>query len=244
MMVAGEASAAALTHIGCVRRQNEDSVLLQVDDGKVLAVVADGMGGHAGGAVASHLAVDAYARRWDARQHGELDSLWLCDVGRAANDSIRQQAAADNALQQMGTTLVAALLAGGQLHLAHVGDSRCYRLRHGILEQLTRDHSVVQQMMDDGVLTAAQAERSPMRHYLARSLGSQAVVQIDSASMPVQAGDRLLLCSDGLSNMLPAADIAAILSSAGDSDAACERLLGEALARGATDNVSVVVLFV
>jgi serine/threonine protein phosphatase PrpC len=244
MLLAGEARAAALTHIGCVRRQNEDSVLLQVDDDTVLAVVADGMGGHAGGAVASHLAVDAYARCWDARQQGELHGGWLRDVARAANDSIRQQAVVDPALRQMGTTLVAALVMGSQLHLAHVGDSRCYRLRHGILDQLTRDHSVVQQMMDDGVLTAAQAERSPMRHYLARSLGSQPVVQIDSATLPVQAGDRLLLCSDGLSNMLPAADIAAILAAASDSDAACEHLLGEALARGATDNVSVIVLFV
>lgn len=233
---------AGLTHIGCVRRQNEDSIFMarDVERGWLLAVVADGMGGHAGGAVASQLAVAECEDAWQVLQGSEPDADWLRRVIAAANQRIWQHAQAEPALKGMGTTLVAVLVVDERAVIAHIGDSRCYQLANGCFGQLTRDHSVVQQMVDDGALTPLEAERSPMRNYLARSLGSQPEARVDIQLVRVQAGDRLLLCSDGLSNMLSTDEIADILQE-GDGGVACDRLLEEALQRGATDNVSVIV---
>lgn len=232
---------AGLTHIGCVRRQNEDSIFMEQDHerGYLLAVVADGMGGHAGGAVASQLAIAACEQAWRSLQDVAPDADWMLRMITAANQRICAQAQADPTLKGMGTTLVAALVVDDMAVITHVGDSRCYHLAAGHFSQLTRDHSVVQQLVDDGTLTQVEAERSPMRNYLARSLGSQSQVQADIQSLSLHAGDRLLLCSDGLSNMLAATEIADTLRS-GDSNVVCERLLDAALQRGATDNVSVI----
>lgn len=230
-----------LTHVGCVRRANEDSIFLASDNGCVLAVVADGMGGHAGGAVASQLAVAEYERAWHEGKDGigGIDAGWLVRQAQAANRKIRLEAANNPALKQMGTTLVALLVMDDVAHIAHIGDSRCYRLSAEHFVQLTRDHSVVQQMVDEGALTEEEAERSPIRNYLTRSLGSQNEAGIELQSLSLRPGDRLLLCTDGLSNMLSSAEISRLLSE-GDSSVVCEEMLALALSRGATDNVSVI----
>lgn len=230
-----------LTHVGCVRRANEDSIFLASDNRCMLAVVADGMGGHAGGAVASQLAVAEYERAWHESRDG-IDGMaaeWLVRQAQAANRKIRLEAENNPALKQMGTTLVALLVMDDVAHIAHIGDSRCYHLSSGCFAQLTRDHSVVQQMVDEGALTEEEAERSPIRNYLTRSLGSQNEAGIELQSLCLRPGDRLLLCTDGLSNMLSSAEISSFLSE-GDSSVVCEEMLALALSRGATDNVSVI----
>jgi serine/threonine protein phosphatase PrpC len=234
---------AGLTHVGCVRARNEDSIFFTVDEhkGRALAVVADGMGGHAGGAVASGLAVDVFQHGWSAAAAVLPTNEWLSATAIAANNRVRLQADADQQLKGMGTTLVALLLQDGMAHVLHIGDSRCYLMRKGDLQQVTRDHSVVQAMIDEGSLTVAEAERSPMRHYLTRSLGSNIEPMFDLSAMSVRFGDRLLLCSDGLTNMLADGEIAALLGAQANDKDTCASLLDMALARGAKDNVSIIV---
>lgn len=238
------ATLAGLTHIGCVRRQNEDSIFFSQcpERRSLLAVVADGMGGHAGGAVASGMAVDVFASRWEDHKPGSLGDAWLRQVALLANRLILAESQRNPALKGMGTTLVAlAQAAAGSVAVAHIGDSRCYRFRQGVLDQVTRDHSLVQQMVDEGTLTEQEAETSPVRNYLTRSLGSQEFPVIDTCTLSVSAGERFLLCSDGLTNMLQHHEIAAILCRYPEDSAACEALLDSALAKGARDNVSVIV---
>ncbi len=243
MMQKSQRGIAGVSHIGCVRTRNEDSIFYQLhsEHAFLLAVVADGMGGHAGGAVASQLAVQEYARAWQVLGESPASQQWLFDTALEANRLIRLQAEADQRLKGMGTTLVSLSLRDDQVHIAHIGDSRCYHFRAGELVQLTRDHSLVQRMVDEGALTAAEAERSPMRNYLTRSLGSHVDPLVDCCSINVQSGDRLLLCSDGLTNMLSHSEIAALLQAAAEDDDTCASLLDLALARGASDNVSVIV---
>lgn len=235
---------AGLTHIGCVRRRNEDSIFFASDvaSGKLMAVVADGMGGHAGGALASNLAVAAFRQAWERDAATVLDDRWLADTVLAANRQVCERASADPALSGMGTTVVALLVTDNVAHVAHVGDSRCYRQAANQLAQLTTDHTVVQQMVADGVLTAEEAARSPIRNYLTHCLGAHGdALGMEQRSLAVQAGDRFLLCSDGLTNMLTHAEIEAVMDEPLDDDVACESLLAIALARGASDNVSIII---
>ncbi|HQQ75264.1 MAG TPA: Stp1/IreP family PP2C-type Ser/Thr phosphatase [Pseudomonadales bacterium] len=235
---------AGLTHIGCVRRCNEDSIFLEsdIDGHTLLAVVADGMGGHAGGAIASQLAVSEFERAWKYRMENvSLTGSWLYATAKLANHIIRSQAEADPTLKQMGTTLVSLLIEGHVAHIAHIGDSRCYLLKEGKLIQLTTDHSVVQQLVDSGSMTPDEAERSPIKNYLTRSLGSHAEPDMDVQRVELSGAERLLLCSDGLTNMLATVELENIMASCDSDQRVCERLVEEALARGASDNVSVIV---
>lgn len=230
--------AASATDTGQIRVANQDAYGVFTDaDNARLFVVADGMGGHQGGETASRVAVETIGEVF--RRSDEGPETTLLDAFRAANLRIWQMAQGDEHLLGMGTTGVALLLAsGGPLWLAHVGDSRAYRYRNGVLERLTVDHSMVEHMREHGLITAEEAENHPDRNVILRSLGVQPTVEVDMSAVPSEPGDRYLLCSDGLSGVVPEAEIAAVLEHNRPADAA--RLLVDlANQRGGPDNVTV-----
>ena len=230
--------AASATHVGLVREANEDS--LYVDD--QLALVADGMGGHAAGEVASELAISIY------QQHVAKDaSLTGLAEGLAhANQSILDDARAHPERQGMGTTLTGVALipydGGHAVAWANIGDSRLYLVRGGHIQQVTDDHSVAEEWVRQGRITKAEAAVHPRRHQLTRVLGMDVFTDGDTGLLHVLAGDRLVLCSDGLSNEVSDADIARIVSGNPDLDVVCDQLVQQALNAGGRDNISLVVL--
>jgi protein phosphatase len=226
---------AGLTHRGQVRAQNEDSIL--TDPSGLLWAVADGMGGYGHGDIASDIVIDCLAAIDD---DADPAAALLAQI-EAANRAVLDRAARDG-LGQMGSTVVALMLQRAIAHVAWVGDARAYLCRGGRLRLLTRDHTVVQDLVDRGVLTGDEAESHPESHIVTRAVGGGTVIEIDRVALPVFAGDRLLLCSDGLPRCVYEDVIAAQLANAAGPEAACEGLVREALANGAPDNVSVIVI--
>jgi serine/threonine protein phosphatase PrpC len=224
------------TDIGRSRGRNEDSYLVR----DPLFAVADGMGGHRGGDVASRLALESLQSLPEGST-GE-DFHQLVEQIKVANQRVMERGEADRDLRGMGTTLTAILTADGRAHVAHVGDSRAYMLREGNLQQLTEDHTLVQRMVREGRLTEEQAHTHPQRSIVTRALGVDEDVPIDELTLDVREGDRLLLCTDGLSNMLDRDTIKGILESAPDPQTASDRLVEAANQAGGDDNITVVVL--
>ena len=223
------------SHVGKVREGNEDSAYA----GSRLALVADGMGGHAAGEVAS-AAVVATLAGLDEDEAG-LDLLEvLADAVHTANERLRAMVAADPALEGMGTTLTALLSSGTRLGIAHVGDSRGYLLRDGEFSQLTHDQTLVQRMVDEGRITEEQAEVHPQRSLLTQALDGRPGVEPDLSVREARRGDRYLLCSDGLSGYV-SADVMGQTLGLPDADVAADRLIELALLAGAPDNVTVVI---
>ena len=231
---------AARSHVGLIRDGNEDSGYASAR----LLVIADGMGGQAAGEIASAVAVETLA---------ELDSPHttglsgdpvrdLDDRVKLANTKIRAIIAQQPELEGMGTTVTALFLAGGNhLAFAHIGDSRAYRLRGGVLEQISTDHTWVQRLIDEGQITPEEAERHPQRSLLMRALGTTSEVDLDLTVLDLQAGDRFLLCSDGLSGFVPFNTLASTLSGYGDPHHAAETLIQHALRGGGADNITCIV---
>jgi protein phosphatase len=229
------------TDVGRTRSGNEDSYLR----GRTVFAVADGLGGHQGGEVASAAAVAPLAALDGQAFAGPGEAAEaLAAAVRDANELILDQAADDPALWGMGTTLTAVALAGDDhLQLAHVGDSRAYLLRDGSLEQLTTDHTVVGELVRRGRLTPAQAAIHPERSILTRAVGLDPTVPVDLPDLlELRAGDQVLLCSDGLTEAVDDGRIAELLATAGDGDAACRSLIDAANAAGGPDNITVVLL--
>jgi protein phosphatase len=234
---------AARTDVGIVRSGNEDNYLMLAERG--IFIVADGMGGHAGGEVASALAVEAIAAYGKAYLAGpepaERTAVLLQDAIRTADEAISSKAREHRKLREMGTTVVLALCQGDQVHIAHVGDSRAYLHHHGELRQLTEDHSVVAQLIRAGQLTPRRARSHPLRHQITRSLGGRAAVA-ELRCVTWQHGDLLLLCSDGLTTMVEDRQIEELIRRGGmDVQAACEALVARANAEGGEDNTSVIL---
>jgi protein phosphatase len=225
----------AATDVGKVRTRNEDSYLVD----EPLFVVADGMGGHRGGDVASRLTVDTLR---EAQPQRDPSGAALLDAVRSANRVVNERSASDRELRGMGTTVTALQAAGDSGRIAHVGDSRAYLLREGALQQLTQDHTLVQQMVDEGNLEAEEAERHPARHIMTRALGIEERVDVDQLTLDLHAGDRILLSSDGLSAMLSGDDIRDLLERPTDPQATADALVELAVERGGEDNVTVVVV--
>ncbi|MEF9841424.1 MAG: Stp1/IreP family PP2C-type Ser/Thr phosphatase [Raoultibacter sp.] len=222
------------TDIGCLRDHNEDSLIVTPP----LFVVADGMGGHAAGEVASEIAVATMAEK--APRHVDAEAL-----GKAVEDANRAvilAASEDKGRAGMGTTVTAAVLEGERLVIAHVGDSRAYLLHQGKLQQLTRDHSLMADMIESGQLTPEEARVHPNRSVITRALGSDPRMVADLYEINVEAGDRLLLCSDGLSSMTEDHQIEAVLSRVRDPQRCASMLVNEAIARGGHDNITVIVV--
>lgn len=228
------------TDQGRVRSSNQDAFL--VDNDYSVWVVADGMGGHAGGDVASRLAVERIAEL----VVGDIQDpvRWLQDAVRTANDAIRQEAVKRPALNNMGTTLVALTISPqtGQAVVAHVGDSRAYVFRRGALSQLTRDHTAVEESVRKGLLTPEEALTHPYRHVLSRALGPEREIEPDIGTHHLEAGDLVLLCTDGLTKMLRDEEIGAILASRATPEGLCRALIAEANRRGGEDNVTTVLV--
>jgi len=233
--------AAARTDVGRRRPANEDVFVLAPELGFFL--VADGMGGHRAGQVASELA----ARAALATLRGLLGAprsaqakLAACVAG--ANGEILATARVKPELAGMGTTIVALLAEGGGVALAHVGDSRAYRLRGGAAERLTEDHTLVADLVRRGELGPAAAASHPHRHVLTRALGVRRALEADLAELAPEPGDVYLLCSDGLTGHVADDELAAVVAAAPDLDTACERLVELANRRGGEDNVTVVLV--
>ena len=229
---------AARSDVGLVRANNQDSAYA----GPHLLMVADGMGGHAGGDVASSVAVAAFAPL-DGESHGPDDALDELEAAlEAARDEIIARSEADPDLAGMGTTVLAILRAGNKLAMMHLGDSRGYLLRDGTLTQVTTDHTFVQHLVDIGRITPEEAEHHPQRSVVMRVLGDfDAEITPDLSVREARPGDRWLLCSDGLSGFVSADTIASTLRSVADVDACADRLVQLALRAGGGDNVTVVV---
>ena len=223
------------SHVGKVREGNEDSAYA----GSRLALVADGMGGHAAGEVASAAVVATLAELDDDEAGLDLLEVLAAAV-HTANDHLRAMVAADPALEGMGTTLTALLSSGTRLGIAHVGDSRGYLLRDGDFSQLTHDQTLVQRMVDEGRITQEQAEVHPQRSLLTQALDGRPGVEPDLSVREARRGDRYLLCSDGLSGYV-SPDVMGQTLGLPDAEVAADRLIELALMAGAPDNVTVVI---
>lgn len=232
---------------GRVRAHNEDSIdwYLDSDGHTVLAVLADGVGGTTGGEVASQLAVEAVRSKTlelmrDAT--GCQPQSLLQQAIAEANHIVFEGRQQTPELAQMATTLVAGLACDDRLVIAHIGDSRCYRLRGDEFVALTRDDTLTEQMVEEGVITAEQKEGSGFNHILTRSLGSQDQVEAHIRQLDTQPGDVYLFCSDGLSGMLDDDAIHHILRGAESASRASDELIRQANAAGGDDNISVLIL--
>jgi PPM family protein phosphatase len=236
-------TAAAMTDRGRKRSSNQDAFGYSIEDGVYL--VCDGMGGAAAGEVASSLAIEEVLRQMTGRRERGEAARVAEEAVIAANSAIHERGQRNARLAGMGTTLVGLLTDGlltgeRQAWIFHVGDSRCYRLRNGSLQQCTQDHSLVEEQIRLGHMTRAEAARSPLRNVITRALGTQSSVTPDVAEADVEPGDLFLLCSDGLTRELPDEKIQTILTmSAVDSlDEACTRLIQAANKAGGHDNIT------
>ena len=227
---------AAKTDVGRVRQGNEDSYLVQ----DPLFAVADGMGGHLGGEVASATAVETITSGTERSM--PRDPSDLAALVRAANAAIWEKSKDDPDLRGMGTTCTLAMIEDGSLHIAHVGDSRAYLLRSGNLEQVTEDHTLVSRMVQEGRISAEEAERHPQRSIITRALGADSDVSVDEITVALSEGDRILLCSDGLTSMIDAGTVHDVLERQSNLEAAVDELVELALDAGGEDNVTVVLI--
>ena len=238
----------SLTDQGRVRKQNQDAcryLQFELGDGTetLAAVVCDGMGGAKAGNIASEMAVETFMEELqkDFYASSVTDVQMLCAV-KTANRLIYDKARSDPDYEGMGTTLVAAVTDGIRLTVANVGDSRCYLIRDGSIHQLTKDHSVVEDMVDRGEIERAEAWKHPRRNYITRALGAEEQVECDLFFRDLEPGDVLLLCSDGLSGVVNAQELLFEIVYGGELETAVERMVNIALERGAPDNVTALLL--
>ena len=224
----------ARSDVGCVRPHNEDSYLVQ----SPLFCVCDGMGGHAAGEVASSIAVETIAKTAPSA----ADAAQLAAAVEAANAAVIEAAVNGLGKPGMGCTATCAYLEGNTIAIAHVGDSRAYLLHEGTLIRVTRDHSYVEELVDAGEITADEARVHPNRSVITRALGSDPAMYADHFCLNIEEGDRLILCSDGLSSMVPDGEIENIASKSSTAQICVDNLVDAALAAGGHDNVTVVVV--
>ena len=238
-----------LTDIGLVRRENQDSYAIrELDNDLAIAVVCDGMGGARAGNVASAVAVEAFAAALESscgdglppdRQSKEELLRAAC---RTANTQVYQLSCDNTEYQGMGTTLVAALVLSHEIYFINVGDSRGYIWSDGTLTQITSDHSLVQALVDRGDITQESARTHPKKNLITRALGIEESVKADVFCVERREGNKILLCSDGLSNVLPDDVLQSELAEAADPDLVARRLLALSVEQGAPDNVTVVLI--
>lgn len=243
----GPVSIVTRTDVGKLRSRNEDAVAANETNGWI--VLADGMGGYRGGDVAARIVVKEIAAAFElaATAGGQGHSIEgvLCEAVRAANRAILREACCRPSLAGMGSTVVVGAIDGGELVLAHVGDSRGYCFADGVLRQLTRDHSLLQERIDEGMISAAEAQTAPGRNLLTRALGVDPEVDVACMRHPLVKGGLYLICSDGLTDMVDDSDIALTLESLGvNLSLAADCLVQLANDRGGRDNITVALLAV
>lgn len=242
----------ARTDVGRMRQNNEDSVRVAPEEG--LFVLSDGMGGQSSGEVASRMASETVVAHFhQAMKNLPLPSLAriegvseagnrLASAFRLANQSVYKAAQQNDDWQGMGATLVAVLVADDRASIAHVGDSRVYRFRNGELELLTQDHSFIAEQVRQGLMTTQEASNSSLQNVLLRAIGADAEVEVEVSEELFSDDDTLLLCSDGLTKELSDAQIAGVLASVDEPEAAADRLVKLANDAGGSDNITVIVL--
>jgi PPM family protein phosphatase len=231
--------AAGSSHVGQVREGNEDALLIK----NSVFAVADGMGGHLAGEIASATALEP-VEALDGRVFPDATeaATALADAVVAANATVSRLATDNPSYRGMGTTLTAALIEGRRIHVAHVGDSRAYLLRGGQFSQLTDDHTLVQHLVDEGQITREEAAHHPQRSIITRAIGVSPEVDVDSMTLELQPGDQLLLCSDGLTGVVDDHVIGELLDTTADPDIAVDQLVQLANEAGGPDNITVVLL--
>lgn len=235
-----------ITDTGLVRRENQDAYATAVIADCTVAVVCDGMGGTNGGHMASTIAVDTLLEQLrpllkPGMEREQIKNAVLQGIAQA-NDAIRAKAAEDETLANMGTTLVCAVCRDSEALVFNVGDSRGYLIGESGIRQITRDHSVVENMVERGDITPAQARRHPRRNLITRALGPDAQVEADTFPVSWQQGDFLLLCTDGLVNTVTDQEMLFEIMHENDLDGCLDRLMAAAREQGAPDNVTIVLL--
>ncbi|MGG1311290.1 MULTISPECIES: Stp1/IreP family PP2C-type Ser/Thr phosphatase [Cohnella] len=235
------------SHVGKVRQVNEDRAWTgKLENGITAAVVADGMGGHKAGDVASGLAIDSLTQSlsaWNEDLSSETSAERLREIVRKANLAVYEMASGNEEWSNMGTTVVLALANERAAMIGHIGDSRAYRMRGGELELLTEDHTLVNELAKSGQLSEEEAANHPRRNVLTRALGTDRDVAVDVSRIDWQRGDRLLLCSDGLSSLVERRLILeALKDPRADMDQIAERLITLALLAGGDDNITVALI--
>lgn len=236
-----------ITDVGAVRSQNQDSYYLQTTgDSLVAALVCDGMGGARAGNVASSLAVEnaaAYLKSLSSEELTETPGDALTQAAALANEAVYLKAAVDPECRGMGTTMVSALVAPtGKATLLNIGDSRAYRLGEEGIVKVTRDHSLVEDLVHRGKITPEEARQHPQKNLITRCLGSEKNARTDLYDIELKAGEFLLLCSDGLSNVLTDQELLYEVIHGGEPETCCQRMLDITLSRGAPDNVTAVLI--
>lgn len=237
----------AITDPGCVRPQNQDAFAVeQLDKSSLLCLICDGMGGASSGNIASGLAADVFSQEVRRAYHGGLSCEQVADVlrnaGKLANFTVYEQSMQFPEFRGMGTTLVAALLSGRHACVLNVGDSRAYLVDRGGIRRITQDHSLVEMMLRRGEVTTEEARRYPGRNLITRAIGTENTVQCDIFHLDLMRGDCLLLCSDGLSNLLDDQELLFEIAHGAGKQDCCARLLDIAKRRGAPDNVTCVLV--
>ena len=236
-----------LTDPGCVRTQNQDAYQIeQLDRNTLLCVLCDGMGGAKSGNIASSLAVDVFVQEIKRTYHASMDkekvNQMLRSAVKLANFTVYDQAAQFEEFSGMGTTLAAVLVRGKEATVVNVGDSRVYAVDKNGIYQLTRDHSLVQMMVKRGDLSPEMARSYPGKNFITRAVGTETVAECDLFHHKLERGDCLLLCSDGLSNMMDDQEILFEVVHGVSKQQCCQRLLDIAKNRGAPDNVTSVLI--
>ncbi|MEC1444084.1 protein-serine/threonine phosphatase PrpC [Bacillus subtilis] len=235
------------TDTGKIRQHNEDDAgIFKGKDEFVLAVVADGMGGHLAGDVASKMAVKAMGEKWSEAETiptapSECEK-WLIEQILSVNSKIYDHAQAHEECQGMGTTIVCALFTGKTVSVAHIGDSRCYLLQDDDFVQVTEDHSLVNELVRTGEISREDAEHHPRKNVLTKALGTDQSVSIDTRSFDIEPGDKLLLCSDGLTNKVEGTELKDILQSDSAPQEKVNLLVDKANQNGGEDNITAVLL--
>lgn len=236
----------AVSHIGLIREVNEDAYFVS-DDGLNLFIVADGMGGHKAGEVASNIAIESVKNfvKNHIRHCSNGDEAMICKMIREAileaNRNIYEKALREESYQGMGTTLTMALILS-KLFIGHIGDSRAYLLRNNEILQITQDHSLVGELLRNGSITEKEAKIHPQRNIITRALGTEENILIDIYTMDLEKGDIVVLCSDGLSNLVDRSEIQECLRNCGSMQLGCEHLVTLANERGGYDNITMIAI--
>ena len=234
--------AAGISHIGLVREKNEDKYIMDLQ--QKLFVICDGMGGHKGGKIASAMAAQVIERQYTSNDEQDRSAALNAAIN-AANQKIWQVGSDNPEYQEMGTTATAAVIAGERLIVAHVGDSSLFLLRDGQIRKITTDHTLARQMVIDGLLGEDEIRTCAYNHILTRAVGVQANIEIDNYTEIIQPGDQIILCSDGLTDMLADEEILEIMNenkAAADLDQLARALVDAALNKGGYDNTTIIVL--
>lgn len=232
---------AGISDIGSHRKRNEDN--FYINEARQFFLVCDGMGGHKGGDVASRLAVETMQKKFQFANPDEIIPA-LRKAAAQTNEVIYKKGRSDESLYEMGTTLTAAVFYEGNMVVAHVGDSSLFLFTNGNLTKITRDHTLAEQMLNDGLLNPQDMQNNGYNHVLTRAVGVESKVDIDIYHETVKAGDWVLICTDGLTDLVTDAEIYEYLKEASDPEHTAQALVDLALAKGGYDNITIVLLCV